>query len=692
MSIYNNKPTQNNRDYLKELKIINKEIDKIYKQLSKDETLSDILNNIKTDFINNNISIIEDNISNSNLTNYRDFNSKIIKILNIFIKILEDFVLNSKKDNLLNIIKKDVGKLINSEIQRQQSELQQQDLIKLIENYLRDKEKEIENGKNITAYFNTYKNICVFYYYLNNFSNNNNNNVYEISRNEKIKNNEEELKKNIGDDKKKLLKEENKDLHNENKKIYRNLINFIKLESSEIIAEITKNLNSGDKENKENTDKFKKIIYYETININNTQVNDEYARIKENSNERIDLESRKKLLKEMKELLDKQLNKLNDIIQYLISSNKQEFSKEITDIRKYIKDYTKERDYTDPILSLIVNEETEVSKFLAINIDEKKILEDSKNSKNREREREREIGRGYQQYGYRVPQDGGEKKSNKYYEDKYGDIKKLNNAIDNLIKSIQTIEGINEIDDPFEKKYNINFDESTDKGLTSIYKNIWYDYIKEAQKNKAKGNTIETLKQENRLYDRFKDGELDPEEVLKISFEDKVIFICIILIIRTFSMVLIEFLIDYNVIGTLFRGIVIYSAIYIFLIILSVILINYDSYKLRIIVNYLNLHINSSNIFLHIIMFCLLIGLILIIINNNDIDSIDIDSILSYTYVYKYIYEIAEKSKNIYENPEKITTTSYSKISEKEKMKLRYRLDIITMLIFIFSSLLILVM
>ena len=157
-------------------------------------------------------------------------------------------------------------------------------------------------------------------------------------------------------------------------------------------------------------------------------------------------------------------------------------------------------------------------------------------------------------------------------------------------------------------------------------------------------------------------------------------------------MVLIEFLIDYNVIGTLFRGIVIYSAIYIFLIILSVILINYDSYKLRIIVNYLNLHINSSNIFLHIIMFCLLIGLILIIINNNDIDSIDIDSILSYTYVYKYIYEIAEKSKNIYENPEKITTTSYSKISEKEKMKLRYRLDIITMLIFIFSSLLILVM
>jgi hypothetical protein len=689
MSTYNNKPTQNNRDYLKELKIINKEIDKIYKQLSKDETLSDILNNIKTDFINNNISIIEDNISNNTLTNYNDFNSKIIKILNIFIKILEDFVLQSKnKDIIKDIINEVKRKIADYQNINKESQIDPQNLDKIIRDVL-------DTNKISISSFNSYKYICVFNYYLDIF----NNDVYEISRYDSIQKNNNLIKEIKNEEEKKKLNEENKNIHNENKKKYRNLINFIKLESSEIIAEVSKKLNSGDKENKEIIDKFKKNIYYETININNTQVNDEYAKIKENSNERIDLESRKKLLKEMKELLDKQLNKLNDIIQYLIASYKQEFSKEIIEIRKYLKDYTKEREYTDSILSLIVNEETEVAKFLAINLDEKKMLEDLKNSKNRERE-----GRGYPNgfngyngYGYNgyngyPKQDGGEKKSNKYYEDKYNDIKKLNNAIDNLIKSIQTIEGINEIDNPFEKKNNINLEESTEKGLTSIYKNIWYDYIRDSQKNKAKGNTIETLKQENRLYDRFKDNELDPEEVLKISFEDKVIFICIILIIRTFSMVLIEFLIDYNVIGSIFRGIVIYSAIYILLIILSVILINYDSYKLRIIVNYLNLHINSSNIFIHIIMFCLLIGLILIIINNNDINSIDIDTVLSYTYVYKYIYEIAEKSKNIYENPEKLTTTSNLIISEKEKMKLRYRLDIITMLIFIFSALLILVM
>jgi hypothetical protein len=147
-------------------------------------------------------------------------------------------------------------------------------------------------------------------------------------------------------------------------------------------------------------------------------------------------------------------------------------------------------------------------------------------------------------------------------------------------------------------------------------------------------------------------------------------------------MVLIEFLIEYNIVSTLHRGIVVYLVLYIFLIICSILLINYDSYKLRILVNYLNLHINSSNIFFHILLFILFIGLILIIINNNDSNKLDIDNVLNYTYIYKYLYEIAEKSN----------TVSDLKLSQKEKVKLQYRMDIITMIVFIFSSLLILIM
>jgi hypothetical protein len=220
------------------------------------------------------------------------------------------------------------------------------------------------------------------------------------------------------------------------------------------------------------------------------------------------------------------------------------------------------------------------------------------------------------------------------------------------------------------------------EGVNSIYKRIWNDYIKDTRKTKSKGITVENLKIDTRLYERFKENDLDPNDILKISFQDKIIFICIILIIRTFAMVLIEFLIEYNIVSTLYRGIVIYSVLYILLLIFGILIINYDSYKLRILVNYLNIHINSSNIFFHILLFILFIGLILIIINNNDTNKIDIDNVLNYTYIYKYLYEIAEKSKPM----------SDLKLSQKEKVKLQYRMDIITMIIFIFSSLLILIM
>lgn len=776
-------PTQNNRDYFKELIEIQKEITKIYKQLSKEETFPDILNSIKTDFINNNISIIEDNISDTKLTNYKDFNSKIIKMLNIFIKILENFNENKEifqnlikiKNFILEKIKKNEKKrnelfqqqelitFINTllennsteELKKKENELatKENELVtkegeeekKKIDEEIKDLNEEIKDLKNITEdikkgltnikklddkYKKIFLNICIFNYYIDIFSNKN---EIVIKIDENIKKTEDNIKKNN-----ELLKNRQKDdeilnnidadkktftsLHEKNKKIYKDLCNFIKLESLQIIKELSEyedNLKSPNEEkNKKSSnieynnfiDKFKNEIYYETININNTQVNDVNAKLKDISNERIDLESRKKLLGEMKELLYKQCNKLNNVLNYLRTSNKQEYSKELIAIRKIFPDYTKGNENTKEkdnisnisILELIINEETEITKLLAKNIEDKKNIENTKNNNRRnEDDEDRYRDRDRDRFGRRPPGGGGkykltggEKKSNKYYEDKYKDLLKLNKFIENLIISIKTNEGIEDTEDPFENENKNNNKQLNVVGnsIASIYKNIWNDYVKETQKTKAKGFTIDTLKQENKLYERFKDGELDPTEILKITFEDKIIFIGIILLIRIFTMVLIEFLIDYNVIGTIYRGIVIYSVIYILLIILSVIIINYDSYKLRIIVNYLNLHINSSNIVLHIIMFCLLIGLILIIVNNNDIDSINIDNLLNYTYIYKYIYEIAEKSKYIYQNPEKITTTSYLIISEKEKMKLRYRLDIITMLIFIFSALLILVM
>ena len=95
---------------------------------------------------------------------------------------------------------------------------------------------------------------------------------------------------------------------------------------------------------------------------------------------------------------------------------------------------------------MIVAEEAEIEKLLAINAEQSKTL----NS---------------------IKQQGGEKKSNKYYEDKYKAIDDLNSKIEDLKKIIKENEGIEDDGDPFEKKGNSMMLNAND-GIISIYKNI----------------------------------------------------------------------------------------------------------------------------------------------------------------------------------------------------------------------------
>ena len=664
MNIQDN--SQKNIDYYKELKTVKKEIEKIYKLLSKDESLPEMIENIQKD-LNTYISSVLTNLTKANST-YKELNPKILKILLLLIDLLTNCTayrndiyyqtVNTPKFNFGNTYEENLNNPIKS----------------IINNITEEDQKEIV------------KHILICKYYLELFEKNQQSKLYKAKEDSL---NTEINKATTPEEKKKL---EGQIIELEKEK-YRNVLNYIQISSFEIFDYVVKKYDTLTEDKEETKDvkekrkkdaedfliKFKNDIYYRFIEINNTRSNDPETQQSENGNERIDLEARKKSLESSKEGLDKQLNTLNSIINFLVDSNKQEYSKEITDVNKAFKDYKKEKEYKDNILSLIVNEEAEISKLLDKNKNEAKVIEKRGELQRQEFERDRldKLRKG----GRRMH--GGEKKLNKYYEDKYKPLKELIYAVDKLINTITKIEGKEDADkDPFSKKNGMFGDSGDD--FHSIYNNIWNDYKKEMTKIKSKGVSMDSLKQDKRLYERFKMNELDPQDVLKINFQDKVIFICIVLIIRTFAMVLIELLIEYNFVSTLSRGILVYSVLYILLLIVGVLIINYDSYKLRILVNYLNVHINSSNIFFHILLFSLFIGLILIIINdsdgNNNLKSID--NIFNYTYVYKYIYEIAEKS-----NP-----TSDLLLSQKEKLKLQYRMDIITMIIFIFSSLLVLIM
>jgi hypothetical protein len=673
---------QKNIDYYKELKTVKKEIEKIYKLLSKGETLSEMIESIQND-LNKNISYILTNLTKPNST-YKELNPKITKILFLLIALLKSCTSYKDKESE-NDNKIDKPSFVYTE--------------RFEENYTRI--NTIIDDVGDEELKGIMKHILICTYYSELFEKNYQIKYYNDRR--------AELEKKIAistitPDERKILEGQIIDLEKEK---YRDVLNYIQVSSFEIFDYVDKRYESltaesptSDEDNgkkskqdkeekrKEAADEliryFKTDIYYTFININNTRSNDPETQQYENGNEKIELDLRKNLLEKLREELDKQLNTLHNIIDFLVDSNKQEYSKEITDVKSKFKDYKKEKEYKDNILSLLMNEEGEIKKLIDKNSNERKVLEQKIEIQRAELERDRKEKKGFFGGGNGRPKKmhGGERKLNKYYEDKYKPLKILIESIDKLIYEIAKIEGKESDKDPFSKKYGMFGDSGDDE--PSIYKNIWHDYKKEMNKIKSKGVSIDSLKQDDRLYERFKMNELDPQDVLKISFQDKVIFICVVLIIRTFAMVLIELLIEYNFVSTLSRGILVYSILYILLLFIGVLIINYDSYKLRILVNYLNVHINSSNIFFHVLLFALFIGLILIIINDNEGDNNlkGVDNIFNYTYIYKYIYEIAEKS-----NP-----ASDLLLSQKEKVKLQYRMDIITMIIFIFSSLLILIM
>ena len=233
----------------------------------------------------------------------------------------------------------------------------------------------------------------------------------------------------------------------------------------------------------------------------------------------------------------------------------------------------------------------------------------------------------------------------------------------------------NNMDTVSSKKYN---DKDT------LFEKIWSEYndgIKAYNINSKNKDYLTYINEGEKLKNKIILNDLDPEIVLKVNFQDKVVFVALMFAIRTIVMVIFEFLIEYNVIKSLRYSILIYTGLYILLLLLFTAFVNLDSYKLRIVFNYLNMHINTSNIILHIMLFTIFSFLVIVIIQTDNFIN-NVGDILDFTYIYNYIYTF---------NIDNLLSGEFeNNLSKDEKIKLQYRLDIISMLIFIFTAILIL--
>ena len=254
----------------------------------------------------------------------------------------------------------------------------------------------------------------------------------------------------------------------------------------------------------------------------------------------------------------------------------------------------------------------------------------------------------------------------------------LHHFIIELKNDVEYLENNNDAKKGSDKSVEV----SHDKG---IYEDIWYDYNLAVNKTNNKQdkwkNYLSYLTEGEKVYDRVIQNNLDPEIVLKINFRDKSIYIFLMFLIRTINIIALEFLIEYNLIKTLQYTIMLYGFMYLFIILLLVILVNYDSYKLRILFNYLNIHINSSNLLLQNVLFIIFIILVYILVKSDDF--------LKY---FGDLFDFTNIYNNIYKFNESLNENSDINLTQNEKLKLLYRIDIISMIIFIFSAFLVLIL
>ena len=144
------------------------------------------------------------------------------------------------------------------------------------------------------------------------------------------------------------------------------------------------------------------------------------------------------------------------------------------------------------------------------------------------------------------------------------------------------------------------------KDSESIFSKLFEKYIT-TKENKDTGGDFVASKE---LINDLKSNDLYPDDILKIDMRDKFVFIAVTLFMRIISLIIIEIIIDRKIITRMDTAIFWYGITMTLFIIVFVLIVNFDSYKLRIIFNYVNFHVGYSTTFSYIFQLWLFGGMV----------------------------------------------------------------------------------
>lgn len=148
-------------------------------------------------------------------------------------------------------------------------------------------------------------------------------------------------------------------------------------------------------------------------------------------------------------------------------------------------------------------------------------------------------------------------------------------------------------------------------GEPSMFVQLYNKYIED----RANPN-ISKLEASEGLTEGVNANRLAPRDVLGVDMIDKSVFVGLTLFLRLFSLSFTNFLIDKKKIKTIEVGFGVYLATYTLFFLLVVLLINMDTYRMRIIFNYINVHGGYGQVIMHVLIVWIIGALIFIVLNN----------------------------------------------------------------------------
>jgi hypothetical protein len=120
------------------------------------------------------------------------------------------------------------------------------------------------------------------------------------------------------------------------------------------------------------------------------------------------------------------------------------------------------------------------------------------------------------------------------------------------------------------------------------------------------------------FYESVENNNLDPLKELEITFNDKLIFAFLIIFLRYGALYTTYKFIDNKFVKSIKEAIIYYSISYVAILFLFVVIVNVDLFRLRIVFNYCNLHINSGGVLSHMVIKIIIGYIIYLLIINLD--------------------------------------------------------------------------